>query len=304
MQQEPQRDPREPQPRRRTPRLLIGVPVALAVVLAVVVATMLNGAETSSDSRTRLENIVPASANNFLSCTQCHGNLDLVFDEGRLPNLTFTHAKHFSIGVSDCGACHVGNTHERDRINAPTMLQCSMCHGLSKSAMAPGSCVTCHPADMPGEPASHAAADWVPVRHAKLAKESSFDCLTCHRQSSCDSCHGLQLPHPSGWDRAHPATYFKDPTLCERCHPVTEPASRDFCDSCHHPQGPDNVSWRAYHPTAVKQATAANCFQCHAEQTCTICHRSGRLDLSADQQLLLATPSPALTSAASASAGG
>jgi hypothetical protein len=296
-------DPEEPQrSRRRTPRLLIGAPIAAAVVLAVVVASMLNGAETSSGARTRLEDVVPASANNFLTCTQCHGNLDLVFQEGRLPNLTFTHAKHFSIGVSDCGACHSGNTHERDKINAPTMLQCSMCHGLNADAVAPGSCVTCHPADMPREPVSHAAADWVPERHATIAKDSSFDCLTCHRQTSCDSCHGLTLPHPGGWDRAHPRTYFQDGSLCDRCHPITEPAARDFCDSCHHPQGPDDVSWRAFHPTAVKNATATNCFQCHAEQTCTICHRSGRLDLSADQQLLLATPTP--TTSPGASPGG
>jgi hypothetical protein len=279
--------------RRRRFRLLLGIPILSALVLAVVVAVAFNSSETSANrgQTETLPPIAPASS-AFLECTKCHGNLDLVFDQGRLPDLTFTHAKHFSIGVSDCAACHVANTHERDRINAPTMLQCYMCHGLGKDAVAPGSCVTCHPADMPGEPPSHFRSNWVPVEHAKVAEEQNMDCLTCHRQSFCDSCHGTTMPHASDWDRRHPTEYFADPSLCETCHPITEPATRDFCDSCHHPQGPDDVSWRKYHPTAVQEATATNCFKCHSEQTCTTCHRKGVLDLSADEQLLTTSTSP------------
>jgi hypothetical protein len=52
------------------------------------------------------------------------------------------------------------------------------------------------------------------------------------------------------------------------------------------------VSWREYHPTAVKESTATNCFECHSERTCTRCHEKGVLDLSADEELLKASPSP------------
>jgi predicted CXXCH cytochrome family protein len=62
---------------------------------------------------------------------------------------------------------------------------------------------------------------------------------------------------------------------------------RDDCDECHHPQGSEEESWVAAHPTIVATRGASTCFQCHSTDTCSTCHREERLDLTADQQLWL-----------------
>jgi hypothetical protein len=287
-----------PRPRRRVPRIArIGVPVlALGLVLALVaVAWRSNQAVRVEQSRSpEVLPSVQTASDSFVGCTDCHGDLDKVFASGGAPNLLFTHAKHFAKGVSDCSVCHAADTHVQDKINKPTMSRCFLCHGASKDAIAPGACSTCHPAGAPTKPASHEDPKWVPSGHSKAALVDRFECLTCHAQSFCSSCHGLPLPHPSDWDTTHPGVFFKDPATCERCHPITEPQSRDFCDTCHHPQGPERIPWRQYHPTAVKDGTAMNCFQCHSELTCSGCHVRGVLDLSHDETKFFASPAPTI----------
>lgn len=253
---------------------------------------------------------VLVSTNAFLECGNCHQDMDKVFNEGKLPDLTFTHDRHFAIGVSDCSACHVANTHEPDHINKPTMVTCYMCHGLQKDAVAPGACTTCHPPSIEREPASHFQANWLSTEHQQVAQSGQFDCLTCHRQSFCDSCHGLPMPHPSGWaEQPHALAYFQDPQLCDTCHPRIA-SQRDSCDTCHHPQGPDDVAWRGYHAMVVKDDGAETCFQCHAPATCATCHRKGVESYQADQALLQATatpgtsPSPGVGPSATGSPGG
>jgi hypothetical protein len=286
-----------PSPKRRIPRLAaFGVPIiALGIVLALVaVAWRSNQAVRVQESPTALPSVQTA-ADSFVGCTDCHGDLDKVFKSGAVTNLLFTHAKHFAKGVSDCSVCHASDTHVPDKINKPTMSRCFLCHGVSKDSIAPGACSTCHPAGAPTQPSTHEDPKWLPSAHSKAALLDRFECLTCHQESFCSSCHGLPLPHPSDWDSTHPAVYFKSPATCERCHPITEPQSRDFCDTCHHPQGPDRIPWREYHPTAVKEGTATNCFECHSELTCSGCHVRGVLDLTNDQDRLSATPTPSPT---------
>jgi RecJ-like exonuclease len=171
------------------------------------------------------------------------------------------------------------------------MSRCFICHGLGTNAIAPGQCETCHPPGMRQEPETHLASNWVPVAHSKAALEDRFECLTCHEQATCNSCHGLEMPHDDTFkEQTHPLVFFENPRLCENCHaqPVDQ---RDFCDTCHHPEGPKDVAWRAFHPTAVTELGAGTCFQCHSDQTCRTCHTKGVEDLSADEALLTTGPS-------------
>ena len=108
---------------------------------------------------------VLTAANAFLDCTDCHSDLDRMFTAGEKPDLLFTHEAHFGIGVSDCAACHVANTHEPDRTNRPTMVTCYQCHTLEEDARAPGDCALCHPPEMNPEPTTHFTDAWLPQEH-------------------------------------------------------------------------------------------------------------------------------------------
>jgi hypothetical protein len=293
----------DPKAKRRVPRVvMIGVPL-MFIGLVVFLVSMAYRSNKVSRAESPGASVVVSSpaANEFLYCTDCHGDFDKVFTEGLVKDLKFTHAMHFS-KVADCSVCHPPETHVPDRINKPTMSRCFTCHGTTKTAIVLSTCTTCHPPDIPQKPTSHLTSTWLPGGHTKEATKDQFLCLTCHQQKFCQSCHVLAMPHPAGWaELPHAQTFFADPGVCTQCH-VRTPQTYDYCDRCHHPQGPKDVAWRAYHPTAVTTSGADTCFQCHADQTCRTCHGTGKENFSADQALLLAqpgqtpVPSPAPTS--------
>ena len=266
----------------------------VAAVLAVVVVLLLIGSFNRDEPEPSPTPAVLTGA-SFLDCTDCHGDLDEVFKSGERPNLLFTHEEHFALAVSDCAACHVANTHERDRINRPEMVTCYACHGLEEGARASGDCALCHPPDMDPEPASHRVAGWLPDAHTAAAVADPFDCTTCHEQTFCDACHGTQVPHPAGFDgQPHAEAFFADPTLCEACHIRGQAQGRDECDACHHPGGPETSTWLDAHAAVVDQNGAQTCFQCHAQETCGTCHQQGvenftTEDFAADRAALTGT---------------
>ncbi len=285
----------EPRPKRRIPRVVMfAVPAIFLglVIFLVSIAYSSNKAARSTPTPTAVATVV-AETDSFLTCTDCHGDLDKVFKEGKVPELSkFTHEMHFGKGVSDCSVCHVPDTHMPDRINKPTMSRCFTCHGTTKTSIVQSTCETCHPPGIEQKPTSHLTSTWLPGGHAKAAREDQFACLTCHQESFCTSCHGLEMPHPEDWaTELHAVTYFDNPATCEQCHPQP-PDQHDFCDKCHHPTGPDDVAWRAFHPTAIANRGASNCFQCHSDQTCRTCHNKGVEDLSADKTKLTGVTSP------------
>ena len=285
----------KPKAKRQIPLwLMVVVPLVTVGLALVAVAVAWRSSDPDESTRSPIPDpSIQVTSQAFLSCTDCHEDLDKVFKDGLVPQLLYTHEMHFGKGVSECAVCHPANTHEPDKINKPTMSRCFICHGLSEEAIAPGSCDTCHPPGMRQNPTSHLADDWVPLAHSEAALEDRFECLTCHEQATCDSCHGLEMPHEDFFiEDTHPLVYFEDPRLCENCH--AQPTDRrDFCDTCHHPEGPKDVAWIQYHPTEVRDSGGQTCFECHAVETCAVCHRRGVEDLSADEALL--APSPAMT---------
>jgi hypothetical protein len=283
----------EPKPKRQIPvALMVLVPVVTVglALVAVVIAWRSSGSNEPVDSPSS-EPSIQVTSEAFLGCTNCHKDLDKAFKEGLVPQLLYTHKMHFGKGVSECAVCHPANTHEPDRINTPTMSRCFICHGLGEEAIAPGSCDTCHPPGMRQKPSTHLVEDWLPQAHAEAALEDRFQCLTCHEQATCDSCHGLEMPHEDFFiEDTHPLVYFEEPQVCENCH--AQPVDRrDSCDTCHHPEGPQDVAWIEFHPTVVREVGGQTCFECHSDQTCAACHRTGVEDLSADEALLVASPS-------------
>jgi hypothetical protein len=286
-------------PKRQIPiALMVVVPVVTVGIALVAVALAWRSSDPDEGKAAPTEApTIQVTSEAFLGCTDCHKDLDKVFKEGMVPLLPhYTHEMHFSKGVSECAVCHPANAHEPDRINKPTMSRCFICHGLSDQAIAPGTCDTCHPEGMRQKPESHLASDWVPTAHSEAALKDRFECLTCHEQQTCDSCHGLEMPHETFFiEDTHPLVYFEDPQVCEYCH--AQPVDRrDFCDTCHHPDGPPDVAWVDYHPNVVKAVGGQACFECHSDRTCSNCHRGGTEDISADQALLVPSPTVSPTS--------
>lgn len=274
----------DPEPRRRIPRFWLVVVPALALTVSAVLVGLAWRANRAS--REAAPSTPPAPATDaFTGCVgTCHEDLDKVFKEGRRPNLLYRHEEHFALGVSDCSVCHPANTHEPDLINRPTMSRCFTCHGLTRAAIAPGDCEVCHPPGMAPVPETHMASRWAQGAHGKLAKTDRFECLTCHLERFCSSCHGLTLPHPENWaERPHAVAFFDEVQLCGECHPRA-PEQPDDCDTCHHPRATQDVGWRATHWRVVSDEGARECFGCHDPNTCATCHVQGREDFSADRE--------------------
>jgi hypothetical protein len=247
--------------------------------------------------------VVADSTDEFLTCTDCHGDLDKVFKQGGVPDLKFTHEMHFSKGVSDCSVCHLPDTHTPDRINKPTMSKCFTCHGVTKVSIVQSTCDTCHPPGIQQKPTTHLTSTWLPDGHAKDALKDQFLCMTCHKPTFCTACHGLTMPHPDGWaEEPHTAAFFDSPGVCQQCH-RRAPDAYDFCDTCHHPQGPKGTPWREYHRNVVIDEGAFTCFQCHSETTCSSCHVRHEESFEADRELIAASPAPSPAPSSSPTGG-
>lgn len=122
---------------------------------------------------------------------------------------------------------------------------------------------------------------------AELPKMESIDyCSTCHKETFCSNCHGMDMPHPAEFREpkdpkaatAHPVVAKKLPKKCVMCH--GDNAKTYFCDNCHHGEKAGawefkkNVAWTAkQHPQAVKAGGVKACTaQCHEVKFCLDCH--------------------------------
>jgi len=114
-------------------------------------------------------------------------------------------------------------------------------------------------------------------------------CYTCHLQSFCFDCHGMDMPHPQQFLTpvsitdvdGHPAMSKEEEKAekCVMCHGVE--TETQFCTACHH--GPEsdwnfdmNSDWTmVQHAVAIDTTGVGICTQaCHTTQFCVDCHLS------------------------------
>jgi hypothetical protein len=202
-------------------------------------------------------------------CEQCHNLATLQIPSS---NVTIDHTKHAKRNKS-CVSCHTFVAHPERYVdrNTSLMKQCFVCHGQTKAAKAPGRCSLCHPKDFELKPPSHIAPKWL-QRHGAIAKANRQQCDMCHAPEFCVKCHGLVMPHPTGWaggPNLHATVAKKGVVVCERCHK----GSSELCTMCHHRgfaagKGP----WVKQHPAMAAETGSAFCFQCHDSMFCVKCH--------------------------------
>jgi len=102
-------------------------------------------------------------------------------------------------------------------------------------------------------------------------------CYTCHAQSFCSDCHGMEMPHPAGFLEEHGEL---DPATCLTCHAVAGETADEmlFCSACHH--GPESnwefdpaVDLDIQHAQTVVANGVDGCLErCHDMQFCLDCH--------------------------------
>lgn len=209
-------------------------------------------------------NIISGNVNiciSNLKCIACHQNVTSNILKSK--NIKVRHIDFQEI--YDCISCHFKSVHTGRNETGARMEKCSFCHQKDikdqqcsvcheKKVVAKletnnyffnylhGSnwllvhgqkniemCSACHKDDSCKRCHSsfpHGKA-W-PALHSRVAKNGMAECLRCHSLTTCDDCHGIEMPHPNNWMIDHG---WKSKTewapLCSRCH------VRNNCLSCH-----------------------------------------------------------------------
>ena len=196
-------------------------------------------------------------------------------------NCTICHARDF------CLTCHV-DAPERAPIQA-----------LPSDPRATAIAVRLEP------PPSHAAESFL-TGHGAMARRAAADCITCHTQESCGTCHIGKVPraaralhatapgrgtgavvsrrrppwHGDNFTTSHAQRAAAASATCAACH------VRSDCLDCHRP---DAARAAGYHPPgflarhpAAAYAREASCSDCHnTGGFCTSCHASAGLKAAA-----------------------
>jgi nitrate/TMAO reductase-like tetraheme cytochrome c subunit len=196
------------------------------------------------------------------TCTKCHPNEELEQDHV-VGNIRVNHGGLREAGYQ-CLTCHANISHPGTQIEVARMSQnvmaiCSRCHD---GVTLPEDCDTCHLGAVPG------GHDPVEMK----LKITPADCGGCHEdEASCRRCHnGLQIPHPSTWERREhgPVVNERSEKVCVKCHTRDEPT---FCDDCHGLEIPHAASFATDH-SGEADAQRDLCDNCHGKDGCIACH--------------------------------
>jgi len=215
------------------------------------------------------------------NCLRCHAITKREVTPS--PGVIIDHKKHEEKEIG-CAYCHNRVAHPISGYEDFTAMGgCyrENCHSLAAGARAPGKCEACHPKGFELMPKNHKAADFLPPKHAKMAKEDIKYCDMCHMKKFCEDCHGMEMPHPAKFVKTeHGTTGRQNPASCNKCHP-----QKQFCTACHHKgydenagpfTSPDGTGRPVQHPIIVKAKGAESCFKCHGPTYCSHCHIQGK----------------------------
>jgi Cytochrome c3 len=104
--------------------------------------------------------------------------------------------------------------------------------------------------------------------HGALVKEEGGEvCARCHNvYLHCQECHGIQMPHPEQWTEKHGEIAYPQMQVCTRCH------EKSFCLTCHPVEMPHPNDWTTGHGSVVVEKGSQVCVTCHEPELCTSCH--------------------------------
>ncbi len=169
-----------------------------------------------------------------------------------------------------CTDCHSGTSHgESVRwLRTTQMEQCLECHPADHVRR---TCDMCHDDRTPRERlgigmwrVTHGAG-WVDAH----GMGDNQTCAGCHTREYCVRCHGIPLPHESGYLRIHSGPAISDAATCDRCHRIAT-----YCDDCHVLTMPHSTAFTKIHDAELARAGVETCLACHAIEDCEGCHET------------------------------
>ncbi len=210
-------------------------------------------------------------------CLSCHR--EITSGTAERNGIRVRHSDFLDSGIG-CRDCHNSVAHG-DQVaqpSTPAMNKCLMCHnGDAASA----ECELCHIDD----PASYVEGE---TNLPGVREIDTGNCYACHDERPCVSCHGVTMPHPAGWGPTdleegaqitHPYEGFKNREVCWRCHFAPDAPMKPAPESCEchriFGQMHGGEAWVQEHwkqATGVKPGAEAQCFDCHGDNLCDMCH--------------------------------
>jgi hypothetical protein len=203
------------------------------------------------------------------SCATCHGPAITGIFTDPVRGLKVSHAEPLAAGA-ECVDCHPLRGGAIAASGAG-MDSCLRCHG---SGNVSAECDLCHT----GDPAIAARAPEATgtVTPSVLVPEPRCD--PCHlSQKSCDSCHGIRMPHTASFKlsgHARQATidiWDNGGRMCRKCHT----AKQRPCTRCHSPFPAHPTDFRSTHQAGDPES-GCNCHQWDTRGTgkvfCQLCH--------------------------------
>lgn len=201
------------------------------------------------------------------ACLSCHPSIgeEEAFTTG---GLRMSHVG-LSEGGYQCMECHRDAAHavRPGRLPEPTMSTCTRCHN---NVAVSGACEVCHSEKRGADEARRVDAEWAKTHgenwQALHGMGDLATCTVCHEPEKCEGCHGMPLPHDSGFAATHGglAAVSKEP--CYACHTTA------FCDSCHGMEMPHPGSFLPEHSSVAEGYEDPLCKRCHTVANCNECH--------------------------------
>jgi hypothetical protein len=158
--------------------------------------------------------------------------------------ITVSHKEPEEAGMA-CSRCHNLTTTKGSATAPDTMQTCLTCHSgqplFEDGKIASKDCETCHAND----PQMVVASSKPSEKNADqlIAADPKSQCYSCHVEdaASCDSCHGMRIPHPAAdfADNHAGAVAQYGLSACLRCHNDDDTQTgADFggaqsCGQCH-----------------------------------------------------------------------
>ncbi len=200
----------------------------------------------------------------FRTCEVCHTDFLTMPPQTPEDDLIFSHEVHLGQGLV-CETCHRPPLGHFDA-PAPMMMTCLSCH---EGETAPHQCVNCHRRIDEIAPGYDE-----PVVHLDPDVSERRTCEKCHDVDVwCEQCHGLVMPHPTGWQASHTGFASSHADTCEKCHQSRDAA---FCVRCHGVEMPHPAFWYSGHGD-IAANNPSSCARCHpsSPQFCNACHHAG-----------------------------
>lgn len=201
------------------------------------------------------------------ACLDCHPDI------GSEQTFTVGELRMSHVGLAEAGyrcvECHGDAAHEYRSgiIPEPKMSTCVRCHN---NVSASGKCGLCHAGTTEADKARRVDAEWSKTHGANWQQLHGMGelstCSLCHRPEECESCHGMPLPHDSGFGATHGTRSMESIDRCLQCH------TQAYCDSCHGLEMPHPDGFLAQHSSVAEGHDDPLCKRCHVMANCTECH--------------------------------